>query len=288
MILKATLQLLRPANLVTAAADILAGMCIVNYAWDDLSFLYLVFASVCLYAGGVVLNDYFDRDIDAKERPERPIPSGAVSKQMALILGVTFLLFGVFLAYFYHWNSFLVSIGICFFVLLYDQYAKHHFLLGPLVMGICRGLNLILGMTVVIPIPEPFIFYALLPVVYIAAITLISQNEVLGGGKSKFIFALILFGIVLGIQLFVAYQKGYFFLTIPFVSLHSILLFPPLFFAIRNPLPMNIRKAVKMGVLTLIVLNVSFAASFGMGLVAIIILSLLPISLGLSKVFAVT
>lgn len=52
-------------------------------------------ASVSLYAGGVVLNDYFDREIDAKERPERPIPSGKVSKEFALLMGTILLLIGV-------------------------------------------------------------------------------------------------------------------------------------------------------------------------------------------------
>ncbi|MBT8235939.1 MAG: ubiquinone biosynthesis protein UbiA, partial [Bacteroidia bacterium] len=73
------LRLMRPANLPTAGADILAGAAIagavstqipftLNTAISDL--LLLFFSSVSLYAGGVVLNDYFDADLDALERPE--------------------------------------------------------------------------------------------------------------------------------------------------------------------------------------------------------------------------
>ena len=82
--LKAYLQLCRPANLPTAAADVLAGTAIsglfaVEGAFqmadiEVLPFLLLVMASVFLYAGGVVLNDVFDIEIDRVERPERPIP----------------------------------------------------------------------------------------------------------------------------------------------------------------------------------------------------------------------
>src|SRR5262245_41794258 len=56
------------------------------FAW--LSFGLLLLASACLYWGGMVWNDYFDREQDYRERPERPIPSGRVSLREAYWLGV--------------------------------------------------------------------------------------------------------------------------------------------------------------------------------------------------------
>ncbi|TGL75644.1 UbiA-like protein EboC [Leptospira jelokensis] len=288
MLIRPTLQLLRPANLVTAVADILAGMCIVSFHWNGFSYLYLIGASVSLYAGGVVFNDYFDRKIDAKERPERPIPSGNVSKEFAFLLGTTLLMIGVAFAFLYSCTSFFVSLLICFFVLLYNYYAKHHIVFGPLVMGFCRGLNLVFGMTSVSEIPELSFYLSILPIVYIAAITLVSQNEVLGGGKSKLRIASFLFGGVFFVQIFLSFLNGNLLTTLPFVLFHISLLFPPLLKSMQEPSPEQIRKTVKMGVLTLIVLNVSFAASFGNLVVAILILALLPISLGIAKGFAVT
>ena len=95
--LKAYLQLCRPANLPTAVADILAGMSISGLfaglevfeipIVDLLPFLMLIMASVFLYAGGVVLNDVFDVEIDKIERPERPIPSGIVPLRKAGLFG---------------------------------------------------------------------------------------------------------------------------------------------------------------------------------------------------------
>src|SRR5579859_1612206 len=41
-------------------------------------------ASVCLYWAGMAANDWADRELDAKERPERPVPSGRISPQTAL------------------------------------------------------------------------------------------------------------------------------------------------------------------------------------------------------------
>ena len=71
------MTLLRPPNVFTAFADSLAGSpsCSAvsasgcrDRAWA------VVLASGCLYLAGIVLNDVFDREIDARERPTRPIP----------------------------------------------------------------------------------------------------------------------------------------------------------------------------------------------------------------------
>ena len=71
------LELVRPANVATALADVLAGYAVAGLGNPGLGWLLL--STACLYAGGVVLNDVFDRDLDRIERPERPIPSGRVS-----------------------------------------------------------------------------------------------------------------------------------------------------------------------------------------------------------------
>ena len=67
-------------------SNILAGYAVVGRGRPD-ALPWLLAASAGLYAGGVVLNDYFDREVDAVERPERPIPSGRVAGSHALVLG---------------------------------------------------------------------------------------------------------------------------------------------------------------------------------------------------------
>src|ERR1041385_8386665 len=80
------LQLMRPPNLVTANADVLAGFAVAGLPRFDL-LPWLLVATTCLYAGGVVLNDVFDARLDACERPERPIPSGRVAVRSAAVFG---------------------------------------------------------------------------------------------------------------------------------------------------------------------------------------------------------
>ena len=155
--LKAYLQLCRPANLPTAAADILAGMSISGLfaglgvfelpIVDLPPFFMLIMASVFLYAGGVVLNDVFDVEIDKIERPERPIPSGVVPLKMAGLFGSILLLVGICLAFLVNRDCGLISILLALAILSYDKFAKHHAFLGPLNMGVCRGLNLLMGIS---------------------------------------------------------------------------------------------------------------------------------------------
>ena len=80
------LELLRPANVVTALADVLAGFAIADLG-NPLALPWLLLSTASLYGGGVVLNDFFDRALDAVERPERPIPSGRVRPQAAAACG---------------------------------------------------------------------------------------------------------------------------------------------------------------------------------------------------------
>jgi 4-hydroxybenzoate polyprenyltransferase len=66
------------------------------------------------------------------------------------------------------------------------------------------------------------------------------------------------------------------------------MIFPPLQKAIRNPAGPLIGKAVKAGVIALIVMNAAWAAAFGAIYFALLILLLLPVSMLLAKLFAVT
>jgi 4-hydroxybenzoate polyprenyltransferase len=101
------LQLTRPANVITAIADIWAGFAIAG-AWDymatDLVYgegtfwwnlFWLTLSTIGLYAGGVAFNDVADAELDAIERPERPIPSGRASKRTAFWMSSVLLVFGI-------------------------------------------------------------------------------------------------------------------------------------------------------------------------------------------------
>jgi 4-hydroxybenzoate polyprenyltransferase len=96
----AWLQLLRLPNVFTAAADVTMGFVVTQRGLEPVrDFAMLVAASCLLYLSGMVLNDVFDAEVDAVERPERPIPSGRVSLRAATIAGWGMLVWGVALAW---------------------------------------------------------------------------------------------------------------------------------------------------------------------------------------------
>lgn len=284
---------MRPANVVTAVADILAGVAISGYLstgqldWHLIVLLCLSTAG--LYGGGVVLNDFFDAKLDAVERPERPIPSGVVSKGEAAILGSTLLLAGVLLAAGVSWYpSGVIALLIAIASVVYDKWGKHHSFLGPLNMGLCRGFNLLLGMSIIPEALSRFGWLAGIPIIYIAAITMISRGEVHGGSK-KTLYTAVVFYLVVILTIFgVSLNNGHFYLALVFLLMFGAMIFPPLFRAVSEPVGKNIGKAVKSGVIALILMNAAWASAFGNPELAIAIALLLPVSLGLSRLFAVT
>lgn len=105
----------------------------------------LAAASVCLYWAGMAANDWADRELDAVERPERPIPSGRVSPRAALGLAAGLTAAGVGLA---AWaggrRGLATAVPLAATVWAYDVKAKNT-AAGPAVMAACRGLDVLLG-----------------------------------------------------------------------------------------------------------------------------------------------
>ena len=155
-------------------------------------------------------------------------------------------------------------------------------------MGLCRVLNLLLGISIVVSSIPEWWFIAFVPIIYIAAITMISRGEVHGGSKSALYFAALLYCIVIAGILLLSYIKEMLWWTIIFLLPFAWMIFSALIKAIRMPVPQNIGKAVKAGVIALILMNASWAAAFGAISLAFIIILLLPLSLWLAKLFAVT
>lgn len=294
----AYLQLLRPANVVTAWADVLAGVAAAGVTVTltggegpvALSSVgWLVGATTGLYGGGVVLNDVFDADVDADERPERPIPSGRVSRWGAALLGGALLAGGVGAASWTGPISALVAVLIAGAALLYDAWAKRHSFLGPLTMGLCRGGNLLLGMSAVPAMIASGWYLLLIPVIYIAAITAVSRGEVQGGTRRTGYVAVALVGTVIGSLLVLAVRGDYALLpALPFVLFLAVQVVPPFVRAAQTPAPGPIQNAVEAGVIALIPLDAALAAGFGGWVHGLGVLALLPVSKGFAQLFSVT
>ena len=283
---------MRPANIVTSIADVLAGIAISGFFLETdreiLPVFLLCISTIGLYGGGIVFNDVFDADLDKVERPERAIPSGAISKKEATLLGIILLSIGCLAAFAFSVRSGIIAFLILVFALVYNKYGKHHAFFGPLNMGICRGMNLLLGVSIVSISLQSLYFLGLIPLIYIFSITMISQGEVHGSNRNKLYTGAFLYLIVIGAILYSAFLRQNIFYAALFLILFAGMIFRPLFTAIEEPVGKNIGKAVKAGVISLILMDAAWASAYGQIFFAMLIAILLPLSLWLAKRFAVT
>ena len=212
----AYLRLMRPANMLTAVADILLGYAAGaamqsgiggNGSPESLNaLLWLAFSSGCLYGGGVVFNDFFDADLDRTERPERPLPSGCASKNGAGTLALLLLSIGIFCSFQVSRVSGFLALSITFLAVIYDAFGKKREMMGPINMGLCRGANLMLGISAFPDQLTELWFLIFIPILYIATITMVSRGEVYGT-ESKILKSALM---------------GYFFVILAVIALHFI------------------------------------------------------------------
>jgi hypothetical protein len=287
------LRMMRPANIVTSVADILAGIAISGvlssgFSIPWLSILLLAASTACLYGGGIVFNDVFDAELDKIERPERAIPSGLINLQNAATFGTLLLSAGIVLAALNSLTSGILALLVAVFALLYNKFGKHHSFFGPLNMGLCRGFNLLLGLSIVPEMLCSHYFLAIIPVVYIFSITMTSRGEVHGGHAKNLYLAAFLYAVVILAIASFAFVNDRLLWSLLFLVPFTFMIFKPLLKAINQPIGKNIGAAVKAGVISLILMDAAWAVTFDALILAFVIAALLPLSLWLSKLFAVT
>ncbi len=193
--LRGYLELLRPANVVTAIADVLAGYAVAGRSAIPRRYPGWSAPRLCLYAGGVVLNDFFDRGWTRSNGRNGRSRVAESRQPTRAALGTTLLVLGVAAASQATRDALFVAVAIAAFVVLYDARTKRHPVAGPISMGLCRGLNLLLGVSAssrrVVGAAGPS---GCSSVVYIAAVTAVSRGEVHGGRTVVATVALISLG----------------------------------------------------------------------------------------------
>lgn len=140
---RAWAELLRLPALFTVPGDALAGAAAVS-ARPTARTLLAIASSLCLYEAGMALNDWADRDVDAVERPHRPLPSGRVRPAAALGAACALTGAGLSLAACAGRPALTVAVPLAATVWAYDLVLKNT-PAGPFAMATARGLDLLLG-----------------------------------------------------------------------------------------------------------------------------------------------
>jgi len=285
--LRAYAQLARLPNLPTALADICLGVLAANaLPQHSVAFASLLLASACLYSAGMVWNDYFDQEQDRRERPFRPLPSGRVLPRQAALLGAGLLAAGILLALPAGRTSLILAICLAVTILAYDGWLKPTWA-GPLAMGTCRFLNVLLGVSACGSLLWPLGGHvALIVGLYIVGVTWFARTEArlskqnaLRGAASVILLSLLL-ALPLP-SLLPEGQRSSFLFPYLLVAL-GFLVGVPILRAIGNPVPSLVQAAVKRALMSLILLDTVLATATA-GPLGLVILFLLVPSLYLNR-----
>ena len=208
MTLGVALKLGRVSNLPTVWTNAIAGIVLAGGVVGDVRTLPLIIALSLFYIGGMFLNDAFDADIDARERPERPIPAGQISRKAVFRSGYGMLAGGVLLLL---WSGMGLAGGtgvwpalsgliLAVLIVIYNRDHKGN-PLSPLIMGLCRiFVYVTAGISFVVLLGPLLWIGAGLLLAYLIGLTYVAKQENLGRVENMwpllFLGAPIGFGIV--------------------------------------------------------------------------------------------
>jgi 4-hydroxybenzoate polyprenyltransferase len=307
-VLRQFLLLVRLPNILTTPTNILTGyFAAVLPSWnvDALQLSYLIFSSALLYVAGIVFNDYFDIEIDLRERPYRPLPSKSITTKKALLIGIISLLSANLLAFLAGVSSFVVCIVLSAIVIGYDYRLKNT-LIGPIVMGSTRSLNIILGASPALfaailtneNILVRIMFVSLSLLAYVLSISLLSRKEIVMRGEecveekhdanrqTVIISFLIVFAVVISIifAVFLGIFKIELFAALTLFSFIMVFTFRQTNFYDS----LTIQSAIKHMVISIIVLDSVFITGLTGSYYGLLTLLLVPAALLSSRKLYVT
>jgi hypothetical protein len=287
-VLRQYLLLVRLPNAFTAPSNILTGyFAVVLPSYANVSNLFiLMLSSASLYISGIVFNDYFDIEVDRKERPSRPLASGKVTKQKAFIIAAAAMITANFLALTVSTASLIVTIILSATVIGYDYRLKQT-MAGPVTMGSTRFLNIFLGASPAVAglffsnnnfLLLRLILASMLMLLYVLAISILSRMEIGESTRSKrtiigpffIIFAVI--GSIVVARFFSIFQVDLVPSLVLFAGI-TIITFKRTVF--QDYSSRGIQKAIKTLVLSIIVLDsifVSGTASIYYGLATLLLI----------------
>ncbi|TWT99523.1 prenyltransferase [Botrimarina colliarenosi] len=290
-------KLLRLSNGPTAMADVWMGYAVASGSLEPtLPLALMTVCSLCLYHGGMALNDVRDAEQDALDNRGRPIAAGLISYQVAKRVAQSLLLTGM---------AFGITAG-CFdasyeavdrvllllvAIVAYNSQFKRT-VFGPILMALCRVLNVSLGVAAVsadLRIPQADslgvgIFF------YVCGLTLYARREVIGGKRSGLVFSLLvtLMGVfflgclpqfdILPLPRFIGTEKWN--LTWAVVALIAT---RGMVAGVLQPTPKKIGRGVGIAIQGLVVIDATLATFYAGPMAGLAILALLPVTMLLAR-----
>ena len=175
--LKDILALCRVSNLPTVWTNVLAAVVLSDVPFPFLDVVVLWVVLSLFYSAGMCLNDLVDAEIDKTDKPDRPIPSGRVTKSAALRLVVGLLLLPLLLLFLVYPDALLAGLILTGLIILYDLKHKSS-ALTVYVMAGCRLMVFVIGgMAVAGNLGSWVIAAGLLQFFYVIVLSLVARHE---------------------------------------------------------------------------------------------------------------
>ena len=252
------LRLGRVSNLPTVWTNVLAGTVLAGGAWQSWRTGLLLVAMSLFYLGGMYLNDYFDRAIDAHERPERPIPAGEISAMAVAAIGFGLLALGI--AAMAPMGAAATATGAILAAVIvgYDAFHKGN-PSAPVVMGACRAL-VYCGAAIAVSggVPAIVLIAALALIAYVAGLTYAARQESLDHVGN--LWPLVLLAAPLAVVLFLAPHA---LTALAICLLLAAALAPAVYWLVRRPAPGSISRAVAWLIAGISLVDAAFLVAAG-------------------------
>ena len=274
----AYLQLLRLPTVFTAMADIVLGFVLTHRfiygqlkfygnefieqdpGWNEPGkFFGLLASSCCLYLAGMVFNDVFDVKQDTAERPGRPIPSGRVPLRAATILGSILMITGVVSAATVGQVSLQVSLLLVAMILGYDSFLKRTSL-GPVAMGSCRFLNVLLGGSTWLPglLSQTLLVAALGLGLYITGVTLFARTEARISNRWQLGLAQLIMNVGFAVLVWLMMtwpNRSPVDVSLAMLAVVAFTINRRAIEALRNPSPKTVQGSIKVMLLSIVIID---------------------------------
>jgi len=252
-------QLVRFPGIFTAFTNVLLGYFLVQGDTFGLHLLGpLLTTSGCLFLAGMSLNDYFDKKIDKKERPERPIPSGKVSPKNALSLGIIFLIIANIFSIFVGLEAVLVTITMSVLIFSYDFKIKNFPVIGVLTLSSVRFLNVILGTSIAFNLE---IVYIAIPLaIFVAGISVLARTESSSYSRKSEMLNLIFILSTIVSTVIIIFDKIT-IVSLGFLGLFIISVFFP-YVLFKNSAEKSVQKKITYQILAIMILDGVIISAF--------------------------
>jgi len=275
----AFLQLVRAPAALTVIGDTVAGAAAAGNPLRGRRLL-LPLSSVSLYWAGMALNDWADRELDAVERPERPIPSGRVSPGQALAVAGGLTVAGLGLARAAGGRDTLrLAVPLAAAIWAYDTVLKKT-VAGPAAMAACRALDVLMGAA---HNPKKALPSAIAVGGHTLGVTALSTGEVHGASTTTANAVLAGTGLTALAAATGARTWRDRLGALAFTGLYTSMVGRAQYSATQDPSAPTVRKATMAGIHGMVPLQAALAARRGSLLGAVTVAAALPIARRLAR-----